>query len=984
MGRRDMLTDEERRALFGVPEDREAMVKLYTLSRADLDLVQARRSDANRLGFAVQLALLRHPGLAPAEIEAPKRLITFMAEQLDLPLSSIRGYGDRPQTVTDHAREAMAALGMRPSNQGDLELMIEAAAQAAWAGDRGTTIVQAVVDALKGAGIVLPTIGRIERAAIAGRARGRKSAYAALTAGISPAQFEQLDALLAVDGKTGRTPLAWLRDTTSAPKADNVRGLLERLTHVRSIDLDPKAADAVHPDRFRQLAHEGRATPAHLLARYGASRRHAVMISLVLDHEGRVTDAVLEMTDRIVGGCFTRGGNSKERSYVATGRDVGRLMRLFHSTIDALATAQDGGIDSFEAVDKAVGWDKLLRARTQAASIADLTEEDPLVRAADRWTTLRKFVPDLLEAVDFKAGKGSTETVAAVAVLRELNKSGRRELPDIVPMPFKKEWRRLIMERGKPDRRLWETALMAHLRNKLRSGDVWVERSHNFRRFDSYLLPAGKVGPVIADLGLPATADEWLAGRARELDTRLKRFSARLAKDQVEGVAMVKDKISITPVRADEPKQAKDLAEKIGALMPRVRITELLHEVARDTRFTSAFTNLRTQETHDNENALLAVILADGSNLGLSRMAEASQGVTVDQLSWTKSAYIRDETYQRALATIINAHHALPIATVWGQGTSSSSDGQFFRSGKRGAGAGDFNAKYGVDPGFSFYTHVSDQDAPFNVKVISAATHEAPYVLDGLMHHGSSLAIDTHYTDTGGATDHVFALCALLKYRYCPRLRDFPDRRLASFEPVSRYKDLKALMGKRIKVDVIREHWDEIVRLVASLKAGAALPSTILRKLAAYERQNQLDLALQEIGRVERTLFMLDWLESPALRRRCQAGLNKSEQRHQLTGAICTFKQGRIADRTYEAQQFRASGLNLVIAAIVFWNSTYIADAVAHLRSVGEDVPDEMLAHTSPVGWSHIAFSGDFLWERAANLGSGRRTLNLPESRLAA
>lgn len=440
MGRRDMLTDKERRALFGVPEDREAMVKLYTLSRADLDLVQARRSDANRLGFAVHLALLRHPGLAPAEIEAPKRLITFMAEQLDLPLSSIRGYGDRPQTVTDHAREAMAALGMRPSNQGDLELMIEAAAQAAWAGDRGTTIVQAVVDALKGAGIVLPTIGRIERAAIAGRARGRKSAYAALTAGISPSQFEQLDALLAVDGKTGRTPLAWLRDTTSAPKADNVRGLLERLTHVRSIDLDPKAADAVHPDRFRQLAHEGRATPAHLLARYGASRRHAVMISLVLDHEGRVTDAVLEMTDRIVGGCFTRGGNSKERSYVATGRDVGRLMRLFHSTIDALATAQDGGIDSFEAVDKAVGWDKLLRARTQAASIADLTEEDPLVRAADRWTTLRKFVPDLLEAVDFKAGKGSTETVAAVAVLRELNKSGCRELPDIVPMPFKKEW----------------------------------------------------------------------------------------------------------------------------------------------------------------------------------------------------------------------------------------------------------------------------------------------------------------------------------------------------------------------------------------------------------------------------------------------------------------------------------------------------------------------------------------------------------------
>ena len=118
----------------------------------------------------------------------------------------------------------------------------------------------------------------------------------------------------------------------------------------------------------------------------------------------------------------------------------------------------------------------------------------------------------------------------------------------------------------------------------------------------------------------------------------------------------------------------------------------------------------------------------------------------------------------------------------------------------------------------------------------------------------------------------------------------------------------------------------------SSLKAGIVAPSVMLRKLADYRRQNQLDLALQELGRMERPLFMLDWLESPELRRRCHAGLNKSEQRHFLAQVICTFKQGRIADHSAEVQQFRASGLNLVIAAIVFWNSTYIADAIAHLR----------------------------------------------------
>lgn len=139
----------------------------------------------------------------------------------------------------------------------------------------------------------------------------------------------------------------------------------------------------------------------------------------------------------------------------------------------ALKEAQESGADGFASVDAAVGWDKLLRARSEARTIADLAEENPLVRAADRWKTLRKFVPLLLEALDFKAGRGSASTIAAVNTLRELNRSGRRDVPENAPMPFRKEWRTLVTEGGgKPDLRLCETATMAHLRNKWRSGDV--------------------------------------------------------------------------------------------------------------------------------------------------------------------------------------------------------------------------------------------------------------------------------------------------------------------------------------------------------------------------------------------------------------------------------------------------------------------------------------------------------------------------------
>lgn len=113
---------------------------------------------------------------------------------------------------------------------------------------------------------------------------------------------------------------------------------------------------------------------------------------------------------------------------------------------------------------------------------------------------------------------------------------------------------------------------------------------------------------------------------------------------------------------------------------------------------------------------------------------------------------------------------------------------------------------------------------------------------------------------------------------------------------------------------------------------------------------------MQEPGRIERTLFMLDRLESPQLRQMCQSGLNKSEKRHALAQVICPSKQGRIADPGPEAQKVRASPPNLAIAAIVDWNSTYLAEAIDNLRQQRDAVPTDLLAHTSPLTREHIGF----------------------------
>src|SRR5271165_1542319 len=894
MARRQLLTEEERRLLFGVPRDPDSLARHYTFTRSDQELVSHRRGAANRLGFAVQLALLRHPGRALPNMDEPvDALVAWLAAHLELPVAAFTEYARRPQTMTDHARFLADILGMRPAVSADLPFMIEAAAQCAWSTDRGEPIVAGIIAALLASKIILPAPAVIERAAIAGRARARKRVTDALLSGVSTEQMAKIDKLLTVDLSTGLSQFGWLKSFPVSPKADHIEELVDRLHAVRDIGLVPESAAQIHEDRFRQLVREADISEAGQLERHAAHRRRAIQIALLLDLEPRLTDAMLDMADKLIGRMFARAKNAQEKRYVASTKDVGRLMRLFGATIAALGVAQESERDGFAVADEAVGWPKLLNARSEIEAVADLAETDPLVRAADRYLTLRRFAPILIEALAFRAARNNDPMLAALVLLQELNRAGKRDVPPEAPMPFRKDWKKLVLQGGKPNRRLFETAVLATLRDKLRSGDVWVERSASYCRCDSYLLAPAAVPAIANGLKLPTTADEWLAARGQELDRRLKRFANSLLKGNLDGVEFSDGQLHIAAVTAGTPAQALAFSSKLDGILPRARITEILHETNRATGFADAFTNLRTGEGCDNENALLATILADATNLGLTRMAAASQGVTRDVLIWTADAYIRPETYKAALARIVDAHHLLPIAAFWGDGSTSSSDGQFFRSAKRGDAAGEINARYGHDPGLSFYTHLSDQHGPYHINVMSATSHEAPYVLDGLVHHGTQLNIGTHYTDTGGASDHVFILCPMLGFRYCPRLRDLPDRKLACIEPAGHYPDLQPLMGRRIRADVVREHWDEAIRLFASLKAGTVAPSTMLKKLAAYRRQNQLDVALQELGRIERTLFMLDWLESPELRRRCHAGLNKSEQRHFLAQVICTFKQGR-------------------------------------------------------------------------------------------
>jgi len=160
-----------------------------------------------------------------------------------------------------------------------------------------------------------------------------------------------------------------------------------------------------------------------------------------------------------------------------------------------------------------------------------------------------------------------------------------------------------------------------------------------------------------------------------------------------------------------------------------------------------------------------------------------------------------------------------------------------------------------------------------------------------------------------------------------------------------------------------------VLRLTTSVRTGTVSASLLLKRLGAYPRQNGLALTLREIGRIERTLHALDWLERPQLRRQATAELNKGESRNALCRAVCFHRLGRLHDRTAQAQQHRASGLALVTAAIALWNTVYLGRALDAARRHGDLIPDGLLAHLAPLGWQHINLTGDYLWGADAGLG---------------
>ena len=653
----------------------------------------------------------------------------------------------------------------------------------------------------------------------------------------------------------------------------------------------------------------------------------------MLDASTRLVDDGVALFDRTLGRLFRRAEAREEDGLLRDARAINDKLRLLVRLGDALLAAKDSKADPIAAIETAVGWDKLTSSLAEAHRLVRPDKTDLAVLMKRAWPVLHRLGPLFLATFRFRAVPATASTLRAVEVLAAFYASDRRQWLDSPPISFlKPAWRGIVLAFGGTDRHAYEVAALLALRDRLRAGDIWVEGSRQWRAVEDHLIAPAlfqamrEAGPL--PVAVPATAAAYLEERRDRLETRLAEISAQAEHDALQDVRVRGTELKITPLDAATPDTAEALTKRLYALLPAVRITDLLAEVDRWTGFSDAFTHLHTGLPADDVRVVLTAVLADATNLGLTRMAEACSITSYRHLAWTAGWHLREETYRQALAGLVAAQHRQPLAAAFGTGTVSSSDGQLFLTAGKGEAVGGINARSGRDPAISIYTHIFDRFAPFAVQLIPATASEAVHVIDGLLFHEADPGTATHHTDGGGVSDHVFGLAHLLGFRFAPRIPNLSERRLYAFGPAATWPALAPFIAGRIDTALIAAHWDDLLRLAASVRTGVVSASLMLKRLGAYPRQNGLALALREVGRIERTLFTLDWLDDPQLRRQATAALNKGEARHALARAVCLHRLGRLHDRSAEAQQHRASGLNLVTAAIALWNTVYLGRAV--------------------------------------------------------
>ena len=573
----------------------------------------------------------------------------------------------------------------------------------------------------------------------------------------------------------------------------------------------------------------------------------------------------------------------------------------------------------------------------------------------------------ILRALAFEPNDRATPLLAAVDHFR----ANDGNVGEHAPADFLDADERAALHRDDGTFRpsLYKVLLFQHVAGCVKSGDLNLARSYKYRPMDAYLIDRDRWSLERAQLleraGLAGLADPGPV--LAQLDEALL-AQYRATNDHAADNPHLRIRVDGT-FHVVTPALDASEADPLGDLFPQrhdVPLAQVLETVNNHCGMLRAFEHWR--QTHvrqaTSRPALLAGIMGLGCGIGVRKMARISSRVTESELEHAVNWRFSLDNIRAANDAVVGAMSEMDLPNLHRRERETlhtASDGQKFEVRAESLHASRSFKYFGQGQGVSAYTFVDERHFLWHSLMISAADRESAYVIDGLMHN-DVVKSDIHSTDTHGYTEAVFGLTHLLGFSFAPRIKGIGKQILYVFKPKGRADESWCIKPDKTSNDtLIRQNWDDLLRLVATIKLKENTASDIFRRLNSYSRQHALYQTLKSFGQIVKSLFVLRYVDDLALRQAIERQLNKGELANRFTRAVAVGNPREFTQAEKEEQEIAEACNRLIKNSIVCWNYLYLA---RQLERAGDEEAREGLRRIitthSPMSWAHVNMLGEY------------------------